>query len=111
MQDPASAPPPLPLLPISDGYAFPMVLPKTIPAAIMVPRAEVHEYVEDEANYTLREVSYIYDRPETPEPPAPTFQELLAANPIRGSEPPAPLRRREPSPSGTELARPPTVPY
>ena len=49
-----------------------------------------------------------------PEPPqleptrqALSFQEILAANPIQGSEPPAPGKRRENSPSGRDLARPP----
>jgi hypothetical protein len=43
----------------------------------------------------------------TDEPPTLSFSQILAANPIRGSVPPAPIRRREESPSGRDLARPP----
>ena len=106
-------PPPLPDFPICDGYGMIPLhrKPATPSAPLLVPAVTYHTYVDDSNDYLLREIVQLIDRPEPPqlEPTrqALSFQEILAANPIQGSEPPAPVQRRENSPSGRDLARPP----
>ena len=107
MDEPGSAPPPLPLLPMAEGYGIPF--PTETPEPPQVPRAITHYYEDVSTDICLEDACLRFGLPEpsTPEN-APrsrlSFRGVLSANPIQGSAPPQPRQIHDHSPSGRDRA-------